>query len=66
MKKIWKTVAIIVLAVVVIGAVLVGVGFVTGADTARIYYVLDDDYVITQKISWLKEVISLYGQALVA
>lgn len=66
MKKGWKMVGIIILAVVVFGAILVGVGFVTGADTARIYYVLDDDYVMTQKIAWFRDVVNLYAQALVA
>lgn len=66
MKKGWKMVAIIVLAVVIIGAVLTSIGFVTGADTARIYYVLDDNYVMTEKIEWFKQVIQLYTQALLA
>ena len=66
MKKGWKMIGIIVLAVVVIGAVLTGIGFVTGADTSRIYYVLDDDYVLTEKIEWFRQVVQLYTQALLA
>lgn len=66
MKKGWKMIGIIVLAVVVIGAVLTGIGFVTGADTSRIYYVLDDDYVLTEKIEWFRQVVQLYSQALLA
>ena len=41
------TVFVVVLAVVVLGAVCMGVGFITGADTARIYSVLDDKYSLT-------------------
>ena len=37
MKKGWNIILMIVLAVVVLGAVCMGVGFITGADTARIY-----------------------------
>ena len=66
MKKGWKMIGIIVLAVVIIGAVLTGIGFVTGGDTSRIYHVLDDNYVLTDKIEWFKQVVQLYTQALLA
>ena len=44
MKKGWKVVLIIFLVVVVLGTVCMGVGMMTGAETARIYSVLDDKY----------------------
>lgn len=47
MKKGWYIILVIVLAALLLGAVCVGVGFITGADTARIYSVLDDKYNIT-------------------
>ena len=47
MKKGWNIILMVVLAVVVLGAVCMGVGFITGADTARIYSVLDDKYSLT-------------------
>ena len=47
MKKGWKIVIALVLVALLLGAVCVGVGFLTGADMARIYSVLDDRYSIT-------------------
>lgn len=47
MKRGWYIVLIIVLAALLLGVVCVGVGFITGANTARIYSVLDDKYSIT-------------------
>ncbi len=47
MKRGWYIVLVIVLAALLLGLVCVGVGFITGADTARIYSVLDDKYSIT-------------------
>ena len=64
MKRVWKSVGVLVLTVVVVGAILIGVGFITGADTSRIYSVLDNQYLLTEKVSWLSEVIGLYSRAL--
>lgn len=47
MKKGWYIVLVIVLAALLLGAVCVGVGFITGADSARIFAVLDNKYGIT-------------------
>ena len=44
MKKGWKIVGILVLIVIILGALCVGVGLLTGGDTARIYSVLDSRY----------------------
>lgn len=44
MKKAWSVIIIIVVIVALLGGVFMGVGFITGADTARIYSVLDDKY----------------------
>jgi len=44
MKKAGRVVLIIVLAAVLLGAVCVGVGLMTGADTMRIYSALDSRY----------------------
>ncbi len=47
MKKGWYIVLVIVLAALLLGAVCIGVGFITGADSARIFAVLDNKYGIT-------------------
>ena len=47
MKRGWYIVLVVVLVALLLGAVCMGVGFITGADTARIYSVLDDKYSIT-------------------
>ncbi len=47
MKKGWYIVLIVVLVALLLGAVCIGVGFITGANTERIYSVLDDKYSIT-------------------
>lgn len=44
MKKAGRAILIVVLAAVLLGAVCVGVGLMTGADTMRIYSALDDRY----------------------
>lgn len=47
MKKGWYIVLVIVLSALLLGAVCIGVGFITGADSARIFAVLDNKYGIT-------------------
>ena len=44
MKKAGRLILIVVLVAVLLGAVCVGVGLMTGADTMRIYSALDDRY----------------------
>lgn len=44
MKKAGRVILIVVLAAVLLGAVCVGVGLMTGADITRIYSALDDRY----------------------
>ena len=47
MKKGWRIILTVVLAAVLLGAVCVGVGLMTGADTMRIYSALDSRYNLT-------------------
>lgn len=47
MKKGWYIVLVIVFVALLLGAVCVGVGYITGADSARIFAVLDNKYNIT-------------------
>lgn len=56
MKKGWKVIIIIVLVALLLGAVCVGVGIMTGADWARIYSVLDARYHITEYIDYFFQV----------
>lgn len=62
MKKVWKIVVVVVLIALILGAVCVGVGILTGADTGRIVSVLDNRFNLTT----LYEVYSQYAQELVA
>ncbi|MBQ5406162.1 MAG: hypothetical protein IIU18_05970 [Oscillospiraceae bacterium] len=47
MKKAGRIVLIIVLVAVLLGAVCVGVGLMTGADAMRVYSTLDERYNIS-------------------
>ena len=47
MKKAWRVILVIVLAVIVFGGVCLGVGIMTGADVSRIYTVLDKQFNLT-------------------
>ena len=58
MSSAWKTVGIIVLAVVVFGAILCGVGFATGADIARITSIVEDHYLLNATYQWIIDVAS--------
>lgn len=59
MKKAWRIIISIVLIVLLLGGVFIGVGFLTGADTNRIYSVLDARYNLTEWIEYLTEVYSI-------
>jgi len=47
MRKAWQIVMAVVLIVVLIGAVSVGVGLITGANMDRVFNVLDNEYNLT-------------------
>lgn len=44
MKKSWKVIIVIVLIAILLGAVCIGVGLLTGADFPRIVSILDNRY----------------------
>lgn len=44
MNNIWRVIVSIVLIAVLFGTVCIGVGLLTGADTGRIYSVLNNKY----------------------
>ncbi|MBR4394566.1 MAG: hypothetical protein IKT07_11185 [Oscillospiraceae bacterium] len=50
MNKGWRIILGIVLVAVLLGAICMGVGLLTGADTARIIRNLDDQYQLTSYV----------------
>lgn len=64
MKKGWRIIISIVMVAVLLGAVFIGVGVLTGADMGRIYSTLDNRYMITQYYQWLQETIAVYRAVL--
>lgn len=54
MKKLWKIFGITILVVFILGLICVGVGILTGADSARIYAVIDEKFRI-------ESTMALYG-----
>ncbi len=56
MKKGWRLIIIVVLVAVLLGAVAVAVGFMTGAETSRIYSVLDSRYHIEMYYQYFMDV----------
>ena len=67
MKKAWRVVLTIVLIAVLLGAVCVGVGLITGADFARLYNVLDERYNVTSNLTawmaWANEALNRVMEA---
>ena len=63
MKKAWKVILIIVLAAILAGAILIGVGYFTGADTARIYQAVDDKYQVGNLVTYLQNIFDMYVEA---
>ncbi len=67
MKKAWRIVLTIVLVAVLLGAVCVGVGLITGADSSRIYNELDERYNVTSYFTawsdWAMKVINQVTEA---
>lgn len=54
----WKVVTAISFAAIVLGAVCIGVGILTGAEFDRVFTILDDRYQIVAYFNWLLEVIA--------
>ena len=64
MKNIWKTIGIIVLVVIILGAICVGVGLGTGADASRIYKIVDQQYIISELLQGFQNTAtSVYSNA---
>lgn len=66
MKKMWRVIFSIVLILILIGIVAVAVGFLTGADSARIYQTADNNPMIQQTmayLNWFVQVVQTYWNA---
>ena len=55
MKKGWKFVGILFVVVLLLGALCLGVGFLTGGDAERIFQVADSSLLITDSIENYRE-----------
>ena len=66
MNKMWRVILTIVLILILIGIIAVAVGFLTGADTARIYQTAEDNSMIRQVMAyyeWIVQVVQTYWNA---
>ena len=59
MKSGWKVILLVVLIAILLGAVCMGVGMMTGADFTRIWSTLDDKYHVDMYYQYFMEVWSL-------
>ena len=67
MQKMWRVVISIVLIMILIGVVGVAVGFLTGADTARIYQTAENNNLVNlvmRYYEWIVQVFNTYKAAL--
>lgn len=68
MAKMWRLITAIVLIVILIGVVAGAVGFMTGADSARIYQkALSNDTIAQTRnyTNWAIDVVKAYGETLI-
>ena len=54
----WKVVTAISFAAIMLGAVCIGVGILTGAEFDRVFTILDDRYQIVAYFNWVLEVVA--------
>ena len=64
MKKGWRIVISIVMVAILLGAVCIGVGVLTGANMERIYATLDNRYMMTQYYQWFLDTVAAYRAVL--
>ena len=67
MRKMWRVILSIVLILILIGIIAVAVGFLTGADTARIYQTAENNNLIKQVVmygEWIVQVVQTYWNAI--
>ena len=63
MKKAWRIIILVVLVAVLLGAVCVGVGFLTGGDMSRIYTVLDNRYHLDAYVQYFRQLYAAFLEA---
>ena len=67
MQKMWRVVVTIVLIMILIGIVGIAVGFLTGADPARIYQTAENNNMVNlimRYYEWIIQVFNTYKAAL--
>lgn len=66
MRKMWRVILSIVLILILIGIIAVAVGFLTGADSARIYQTAENNNLINLIVrysDWVVQVVRTYWTA---
>ena len=66
MKKMWRVILSIVLIMFLIGIIVIAVGFLTGADSARIYQTAENNNLINLIVrysDWVVQVVRTYWTA---
>lgn len=63
MSKSWRVISLVVLIAILLGAVCVGVGLVTGGEWDRIYSTLDARYHIDMYIDYIGDVFTVLKDA---
>ena len=66
MSKSWRVISLVVLIAILLGAICVGVGIVTGGEWDRIYSTLDDRYHIDMYVDYVGQVFTVLKEAWVA
>ena len=66
MSKSWRVISLVVLIAILLGAVCVGVGLVTGGEWDRIYSTLDARYHIDMYIDYIGQVFTVLKEAWVS
>lgn len=66
MSKSWRVIMVVMLIVILLGAVFIGVGLVTGGEWDRIYTTLDGRYHVDMWVKYFGQVYVVIRDALVA
>ena len=67
MNKMWRVILSIVLVIILVGIVVIAVGFLTGANTARIYQTAESNNLVNMLLryfDWVMEVARSYKTAI--
>lgn len=66
MSKSWRVISLVVLVAILLGAVCVGVGLITGGEWDRIYSTLDERYHVDMYVDYIGDVYTVLRDALLA